>query len=1398
MRGIASMILAAVLLTFFLVQGTMWGQSTYGTISGTIEDASRALIPGVTVTATNVNTGVVSTAITNETGAYNIPALLPGPYKVSAELPGFQTETKTGVELGNGQQLRLNFTLSIAGAQQAVEVSIPVDTLLATSSASVSGVLSEQRVRDLPVIANNAMDLVSNMPSIVSGFYGTSGQNRSEASYDTYIGGINAMGTVNITRDGINNAADAFLSGFQAATVLNADMVGELRVIVSPVDAELGRGNGQIQVLTRSGTNQFRGAAVWTIQNSAFNAKPWQQNTTGIPPSAAPGWYNTHQYTLNYGGPIKKNKTFFFVLWDQVLDWQRRNIVSPVLTPCARNGVFRFFDGVINGNAGIVSNPTQKPSVDIAGIPVEGLGPLRYASVFGRLPANLPAANADCSNIAALVTPGTAWDANRTGFDSTGYVKKLLSTDVMPLPNRYDLTGDGLNTAGFSWVTHVRGNGDLGGTSFQGTDQLNRRQINGKVDHSFTTRHKLSVGYTYEYTYSQGANSGTGLEPYPNSAPPTNAYRRPHVLTVNFTSTLSTNMVNEARMGLRRTANERSTQLTNSVQNFLINVNGYSMIPRLGSGTSFSGTSAMPFQNLVFYTLTPSRNASPYWTYGDTLSWAKGQHAFKFGGEFRRNSLTIWDNSIGSAANPTIIGRSESATDLLFAQAGGITSTTPFISGTTTNLAGTATTGNVLAMRQLLSFLAGSVANVTQNVYLNSPGDSKWQDINSSSNRVRTTRRDEISVFAKDDWKIRRDLTLNLGARWDYYGVPWEDHGMTVGLVGGASSAFGYSGRNFNDWMAPGQRGDLTSFQYIGPNSPNSSASLYPKRFHNFGPAVGFAWQPKWFGEGKTAVRGGYQITYALGTTAVPEPATTTYTGTLQDNAGRPAYLDLARLQASGSSLVPLSIPVGPDRPLQPVPVTARSQSLTVFDPNLVFPYTQNLTLSVTRTIRPNLTVDVRYLGTLARKQFMGLNLNTPNFRSNGLKDAFDIVRADGEATLLNNIFAGQTVSGRAFNGTNAGALIRTNPLFANNLANGNYVALASALNTLSTSACAANPSVAGQAGSVLRCNGYPENFIVANPQFGAVTYNTNLGYTNYHALQTQLNMRPTHGLAFQTTWTWSKSLGLQNCCTGPANGGNSGSFVGITDPLNRKLDYTLQGGDRRHIIQANGTYDLPIKLLLGKSSGPIARIVEGWKLGWIFNLVSGPPLDISSVNRLYANGVPDIVGSFPFSQKGVRWGLNAGTYTGGMYFPSDAFMIDKDPQCKNTAIVAASLAANCTLGAVFDAKTGQPLLVHPLPGNQGNLGRYPLTGIWQPQFDMNASKSFRIGETKNVQLRVDASNVFNHPVPNTPQLSLAPSPGTNALNTSFAQIVNSAGLGGTIGAKTGYRKIQAVLRINF
>src|SRR5262249_32788208 len=128
-------------------------------VTGTVADATGALIPGVEVTAKNVNTGIVTTRITNETGVYDFPSLQPGTYTVSAALSGFQTAAYNNVQLGQGQQVRLNFTLQVGTAAQQVEVVAEADTLLATTSASVGNVLPEREVLSLPLATRNVLDM---------------------------------------------------------------------------------------------------------------------------------------------------------------------------------------------------------------------------------------------------------------------------------------------------------------------------------------------------------------------------------------------------------------------------------------------------------------------------------------------------------------------------------------------------------------------------------------------------------------------------------------------------------------------------------------------------------------------------------------------------------------------------------------------------------------------------------------------------------------------------------------------------------------------------------------------------------------------------------------------------------------------------------------------------------------------------------------------------------------------------------------------------------------------------------------------------------------------------------------------------------------------------------------
>jgi hypothetical protein len=1208
--------------------------------------------------------------------------------------------------------------------------------------------------------------------------------------------GLEGFGTTNIQRDGIDAAGGArWTANALTATHMNPDLIGELKIIVAPVDAELGRGNAQLQFLTRSGTNRLRGSAVWNVRNSALDANTWGNNNdvdpvTGAWSPTAPDWHNVHNLVGSVGGPIIKNKTFFFVLYDQALVNIRTTQNPLVLTPCARNGIFRYFDEWNNGNALQVTTQPGNATptiavVDGVGKPLQPTitpnrtpftGALRYVSVFGNV-TNVPT-QPDCSD---AVVSGSPWDVNRTAVDSTGFVSKLMG--VMPLPNNYEI-GDGLNTAGHRWVRREKnGNETIFSLDDEGLnrpDNLSRKQINLKIDHNFNDAHKLSGSYTYEHSYGVA-----NFEPWPEGFRG-QRFRKPQLLSVNFTSTLTPNLINEFRSGMRRTGGNSYNGLEDpdsgpAAQAFFPNIGGYPTF--IGPGTG-----QVNFQTNQMLNSTAAYNdVTSQWSWADTLSWSRSVHTFKFGGELRRGHSLGKDAGVAITSIPRAIG----------GDAPNAAIPTNAIGTNIPGLAGSSSTGNNQRMRNLLTFLSGSLNQVTQFYYMQDPNRlDGFESYLTYPQRVRDTHRNEFSVFFKDDWKVRPSLTLNLGIRWDYYGSIYDGFGMMPQAVGGGSAIFGVSGRGWDGWWKPGMRDDPTAFEYVGPNSPNPDKTYFPNDYNNFGPAVGFAWQVPWFGAGKTTVRGGYQITYnglpsfnSLTQTQVTPGSTLAVN--YQGDSGANAYLNLAKL----SSAVPAPVTV---LPMQPVPLTDRTQQVYIPAPDLVNPYVQNITFSVTRSIRNNMTVDVRYLGTLGRKQWNAqLQINQPNYLTNGLKEAFDAARAGSESALLDQIFNGINIAGTGYGpvGTTTGGVVQTGALhlrndtrFRTNLANGNYTELANTLDLLNYATSApgngslpAIPALIN--GAVLRYNGFPENFIRTNPQFGQAHMLASVNSNNYHAMSVSFTMRPTQGISLQSTYTWSKNFGVF---------GEVGRTY--TDPRDRHADYALLSDTRIHDFRTNGTFALPFgpnRTFFSGATGALARIIEDWSMSWIVNLNSGAPITVGTFSTgvgrhsIYANGTPDVVGPFDFQG---QVSFPAGT-NNGVYFMDGKYRSVRDPQC-GAVTTLSTLNTACTLNAIADAETGQILLQNPRPGERGNVGMSSAFGPGRWRFDGNIAKQVRISETKSLQFRLDATNVFNHPEPNF----------ATGLNSALLNI-NQANFGILSGAnaKTELRRqFQAQLRFMF
>jgi hypothetical protein len=1317
------------------------------TLSGTVSDPTGALIPGVEVTAKNTETGVTSTTITNESGTYRFPSLQPGSYQATAALSGFSPQSFR-LALGTSSQIRQNFTLQVGTVAQAVEVTAAADTLITAATASIGSVLQAKQVIDLPLVGRNVMDLVTNtMPGVIG-----------NGTASTAFGGIsaNASANVGISLDGVTMNTGRHTQGLKPSFFLNPDLVDEMRVVVAPVDVE-GRGAAQIQMRARSGTNQFRGAATWNVRNSKLNAAAWNDNRLGTNPI----WYNRHQSTASLGGPIFKNKTFFFALYDRQDQLQKQSTDSVVLTPLARQGIFRFFPGVNNGNADVIANGSGAtrtvPVVDKLGNPlsqaqVGATGPLTSFSVFGD-----------------TLNPG---DPFRKGMDPTGYIAKLIK--AMPLPNAYDgagtignVTVDGLNTAVIRWTRRTTGVSP-GGTG-ENIDAYNRKQINLKIDHNFNQRNRLSGTWVKESHYSD--NNDTA--PWPTGFPG-EIREDPKVRTLNFTSTLTPNLLNEARYAYRST----SLQWTSAIEtpgvkdkaiDYLPVINGYPVYIR----------PAM-FPNNVLGSSGDFGNTSPLTTYSDTLSWSHGAHAFKGGIEFRYaytagyQPTPVTTPTLGLI--PTVCGQTGCLT----------TGNLGNVSVTGVDKVAGMLTNNITVAQQLLAFLSGSVAATSQRFETWEPTDTQFLDYKTSYHhagqpdgtrgKIRENHQNEFNWFFKDDWKVRPNFTLNLGLRWDLFKVPdfrsASGNFWTRGPIDGNVGYFGMSGRSFNEGYHNGgqaKAGD-TQVVLIGADSKYPNLGIWPADHNNFAPAIGFAWSPNFGGKDKTTIRGGYQIAYLLpGNSLSWIDADSGRLPGLEYNAtdsGGSTYRDLTALA------FPLAYPTSIPDAVTP-PRTDHTTAQAFYAPDYASPYVQTFTFGITRSLPSNMILDMKYLGTRGVKLHSSINYNEPDFQNNGLLQALAMTRAGGDAPMFDQMFKGLNfgtataplVVGKDVTGSEA---LRRNASFRSDIANGNFRAVANTLNT-------ANIGVsvpAGQtiAGRTLASSGlFPENFIVANPQFGAMEMRNNSDTSTYHSLETQLTMRPKHGITYQATWTWSKATGVA-----PPTGDGGGTTEVYRDFLNRHADYTLMNFNRTHNFRGYATFELPFgpgHLILPKANGVLGRVIEGWQLGTIFDMSTGAPLNVVSTTTINRSGTPDIVGNFPRTGQ-VAWGSQF-----GQYFSQPLYSVT-DPACAN---VASNLTSFCSNRALATDPAGQNIILqNAAPGQLGSLGLNPLYGPGSWNFDANLQKRIRIGESRNVAIRLDARNIFNHPTPGNPNLNL------------------NTGTFGQITTKTGNRTMAGQIRLQF
>jgi len=466
----------------FLSLSLLFGQGTTSRVVGTVQDPSGSPIAGAKVKLSNESTGLNFESQTSQAGTYQFESVQIGLYTLEVESAGFKKFVTRNNQLTVGSPMTVKVTMVLGAVAESVEVSSAAELVQTSQSGNLGPVINERTMKEMPIVATRRRDptsILNVVPGMSTGPNGSGG----------HMNGARDRAW-NFTLDGIDMNEVSAGGGIGNNPIrVNPDSVAEMKIVTSNASAESGRNSGgQVSLVTRSGGNELHGNAFWFYRTPRLNANPWQNNFNRI---------GKEQFVQNIfggsiGGPIKKNRTFYFANWQELRAIRNVTSQATVLTAAARAGNFRFVPGGRNFPAGVTG-----ASVDQSGNP---LVPLSTYNIVAN-------------------------DPQRAGIDPT--VKALI--DQTPLPNRFD-AGDGLNTAGFV---------------FRPTETEKQRDLTLKVDHLINNKNTVfgRVYYGFQNTFCDGVNGG--LPRVPGAPCLTNTLRLPRNYAINWRSNISTNVTNE-------------------------------------------------------------------------------------------------------------------------------------------------------------------------------------------------------------------------------------------------------------------------------------------------------------------------------------------------------------------------------------------------------------------------------------------------------------------------------------------------------------------------------------------------------------------------------------------------------------------------------------------------------------------------------------------------------------------------------------------------------------------------------------------------------------------------------------------------------------------------------------
>jgi hypothetical protein len=1025
-------------------------QITTSRVDGVVTDASGGVVPGATVTLINNGTELAAEKLTNDNGLYVFPQVGAGNYRITVEMTGFKVAMVDGIIVGVNVPRTVNIQLEVGDVSQSIEVTADLaGSLINTVNAELNTVVDRKQIESLPLIGRNPTDFALMQAGVTGrGNARTASVNGARGTYS------------NLTLDGINNQ-DNFIreDGFFGVIPVKESFIEEFNLTTANSDVDAGVGSSQTKMVTRSGSNEFRGEAFYYHQNSALNANEFFNNSSGVPKPQS----KDHQYGFNIGGPIIKNKLFFFVNWEEQRSPGNVSVIRTVLTDQAKNGAFTY----------------------------------------------LRQDNGESETVNLFDISGASADSAMT---------QLLS--LAPAPFDFS-TGDGTNTGGY------RFNSPANSTS---------KWLSFRVDYNAATNHTISA-ILHQFRYKLPNDPYNDLDSVFPGLPGGGQKSSRYLGSISLNSVLRPTITNELRFGTQYAPVEFFTDETFA--------SGYRL--------------DIPLVDNPVQTFLPQGRNAPVYDLMDNLNWVRGNHTFKLGGGYRWTRVDLY-NDAGIIPEYTLafgVGNQDPLDPSLFP--GGISG------------------GALVRASDQLSLLGGYVDEAAQSFNVK----DRTSGFVDGQTESRIFSQPFFSLYAGDTWRMKPNLTVNIGLRWEYHGRPNETRGLALLPLNGSA-----------DVLNPN-----AIFNFAGSGT---GRDFYHRDMNNFAPSVGLAWRP--FDQRTTVIRAGYSISY------VNDNNFTSARNAVSGNDGLTQNVVLTGLSGTVSSGGITPVP----EPEFMVPRTLRDNidldptaGVFAIKNSLRTPYIQQWNLSIQHEIFRDTALEVRYVGNRGVKLVRAIDRNQLMLNADIIDD---FSRARSNLLANGDPYVGEELTVIPNLGLAGGLYYVPDLLLTNEI--GDYIG----------GFLAPNRSFffAGEGGewygSTVPISYFYQN---TNAFFGDEL--GNFSWSTYHALQMELRRRFSSGLAFQVNYTFGKAL--------TNFGGSQTNFNAFMDNAQTGLEKMRPDFDITHTFNANFVYDMPFgsSRRFNIENKVLDAIVGGWNLSGILRLRSGEVINIVSqratINRFGRSG---------------------------------------------------------------------------------------------------------------------------------------------------------------------------------